>query len=529
MTANFEGNRYADDQSADSGELDHEIAEMCAPPLSPGHATEKVAYPPTHGASAHFNDLATELKLQIFEDLLQNGSGLDILNASLVCKDWDTICTSLLWTDVRVDNDNLVPFMRSLHWAREGTGAALRTISLSINMCDFTSDMKFKYQLRQEDLVLYGPVDVSWASWLIGNPFDQKTFDETWVNWEWLLHCGLPPLQRVLKEKVLQLQTFSFRLLRKDARSTRSLLDDREADTNIPLSDISKVLESLPKTCHSLEVDLADPEVTARPQDIRGFGNSLIRILPQLHHFRLRTCYASTFYAYLLSLQSVLPLLESFSLDLTLIDHSLAEENHPSYRHRGLGLVGPQDLEAIRALVDKLRQDYEKNLFPNAETVLVHTDGMNCPTVAFHTSLVPYRRYRIDIVSNSTEVISKCDAHSCIDNDDGTRSRFQAFALVQDNRSIWYFDKQAFLDVLDPTWVTAKETGVRLPAQVCIKKRQSCLQQGLSFEQVMAKEVQGCESDNSLDWIAEEVEDWDRQLCRICLSFRVEGLCGSLD
>ena len=58
-----------------------------------------------------FDSLPTELKLNIFEELYFAGTAdrqhSDLTKALRVCKEWNTLGASLLWTYLAINNNNL--------------------------------------------------------------------------------------------------------------------------------------------------------------------------------------------------------------------------------------------------------------------------------------------------------------------------------------------------------------------------------------------------------------------------------------
>jgi hypothetical protein len=84
-----------------------------------------------------FDSLPTELKLNILEELhiagTQDRNHRHFTNALRVCKEWNELGAPLLWTYIAINNDNLLPFVRSLGTARNTTGAIVRNLSIKLN------------------------------------------------------------------------------------------------------------------------------------------------------------------------------------------------------------------------------------------------------------------------------------------------------------------------------------------------------------------------------------------------------------
>jgi hypothetical protein len=84
-----------------------------------------------------FDSLPTELKLNILEGLhiagTQDRNHRHFTNALRACKDWNELGAPLLWTYIAINNDNLLPFVRSLGTARNTTGAIVRNLSIKLN------------------------------------------------------------------------------------------------------------------------------------------------------------------------------------------------------------------------------------------------------------------------------------------------------------------------------------------------------------------------------------------------------------
>lgn len=81
-------------------------------------------------AAAPVHGLPPELMLDILEDLSRMDSAVDITNALCVCKTWEKLGTSLLWTNVVINNDNILPFVRSLTIARGHIGGRVQNLSI---------------------------------------------------------------------------------------------------------------------------------------------------------------------------------------------------------------------------------------------------------------------------------------------------------------------------------------------------------------------------------------------------------------
>lgn len=76
------------------------------------------------------DDLAIELKRNVLECLHRSGTGTDIANVLRVSKQWNALGTPMLWTNIVIDNDNLLPFIRSLSCTRKHVGKLVRSLSV---------------------------------------------------------------------------------------------------------------------------------------------------------------------------------------------------------------------------------------------------------------------------------------------------------------------------------------------------------------------------------------------------------------
>jgi hypothetical protein len=81
-------------------------------------------------AVAAINCLPLELTLDILEDLSHTGNSNDIVNALRGCKNWNKLGTHLLWNHAAINNDNILPFVRSLTMAREHIGGFVQNLTI---------------------------------------------------------------------------------------------------------------------------------------------------------------------------------------------------------------------------------------------------------------------------------------------------------------------------------------------------------------------------------------------------------------
>lgn len=524
--ADVEENRYADDQFADDGNLDDEMAEICARlfcSIDRGSTAEEESA--GNKEPARFNNLPTELKLEIFEETLRSGGGSDFTNAMAVCKLWNNLCTPLVWEDIVIDNNNILPFVRSLNWARESTCGILKSLSLKITPLGYEDEMRFRQHLSRSDFQPHGFIDAEWPAWLIPFPFDDINIDETW-NGRQCLHLCLQIFPQLIQDRIHGLRTFSFSLL--DA-STQTY--EPSTDFAIPLPKVTAFIESLPQTCEDLEIDMLGEELAQSPQEIRSFGRSLIGILPRLRHVRLRARYISTFLAHLLVHRSVLPRLETVSLWLTSMRHVFEERDQNA---------SPVDDSRIQhEVMTRLRQDSRKARFPRAKTITIHTRGwvpnqnwaqaMHMPLLHFH--------FKADITSECTE-ITPFDTfyiffpEASEDSDSYLKEEVWCATILSTGEGAHpkYLDGKYFDVLLDSTWVTASN-GVRYPAALskshgCVKiKPQAAI---LSLDQVIARVTNHFTHPQVRDDMAEYLKKLDADARRILRpSSWVEGLCGS--
>lgn len=73
-------------------------------------ASPSTTMTPSPGPSV--GDLPTELKLAVLEELYRTDSERDIANALRMCKEWNELGTPVLWTNIPINNENLLPFVR---------------------------------------------------------------------------------------------------------------------------------------------------------------------------------------------------------------------------------------------------------------------------------------------------------------------------------------------------------------------------------------------------------------------------------
>jgi hypothetical protein len=340
-----------------------------------------------------FDSLPTELKLNILEELhiagTQDRNHRHFTNALRVCKEWNELGAPLLWTYIAINNDNLLPFVRSLGTARNTTGAIVRNLSIKLN--PMPQGALFSLSLTR----LGFPSD-HWDD-EVGAELDLPTslpklsdsrlprFLRHHSNGNICLVVAIDQLSSSIEAKLGHLITFSFYITPLPSGTYQRYSGIRSSKPHMnsfPLEMFASLLNTLPQSCVQLELR------TSRHEDLRyGIQESnslddkndmcraLERVLTRLTHLHLKGENISPFVFSSLITGPTLRNLQSLCLDADNIEITDQRYIH----HSGLGqeyslTVVPlankperSQMNCLRLqnlLAKELRKSYDSGRFP---------------------------------------------------------------------------------------------------------------------------------------------------------------------
>ncbi|KAF2108212.1 hypothetical protein BDV96DRAFT_653100 [Lophiotrema nucula] len=204
-----------------------------------------------------------ELKLRVFEEVNQAGSTHELTRVLLVSKEWNRIASPLLWENVLVTNDNILPVIRSLVSARLETTSQIRNLSIYLRPCAELcfgrdgfisrtilglSSEKVIIRTSQNSYHVLVPDFLSFHTSSI--PMHPSTNDV--LEWN-LLIIALRKLFALIKDDLSSLKCMSFRLATWADPEKCSYADS--TDLTLPRQLLVTLLHSLPATCTSIELD----------------------------------------------------------------------------------------------------------------------------------------------------------------------------------------------------------------------------------------------------------------------------------
>jgi hypothetical protein len=262
-----------------------------------------------------FDNLPTELKLNILEELhlagTEDRNHRDFTNALRVCKEWNELGAPLLWTYIVINNDNLLPFVRSLGAARSTTGALVRNLSIQLSpmpqgalfslpltRMGFPSDHWDDEIGVELDLPTYLP-----------KPCDSRLprFLCHHSNGNVCLVFAIDQLSSSIEAKLGHLTTFSFHIMPLPSGAYRrgSVTRSNKQHTNsFPLEVFASLITSLPQSCVQLELWASHHEDSRHGiqesdslDDKNDMCRALERVLPRLTHLHLEGQNISPFFS----------------------------------------------------------------------------------------------------------------------------------------------------------------------------------------------------------------------------------------
>jgi hypothetical protein len=297
------------------------------------------------------------------------------------CTEWNELGTPLLWTYIALNNDNLLPFVRSLKAARDTTGALVRNVSIQLS-----------------------PVSHCSA---------RRDHNAAWVE--------LCPL---IKDKLKRLTTFSFHITPLPSNPYR--VNTRISGVDVGeqrslLRVITSLLVSLPKSCVQLELwnicsqDLPNYVLGARrflpnDHDISILHQAVNKVLPRVTHVHLDDRHVSALVFASIVSGTTLPNVQSMCLDITTM--TTIDRLYTAYSDQGPAFA----LDAIKYLplpqpaatasnwlrlqnivAKELRQAYDAGRFPSIQELKLV--GMHNP----RDVIAGYNVHRL----NTVDVLNK--------------------------------------------------------------------------------------------------------------------------
>lgn len=273
-----------------------------------------------------FAHLPTELKLGIFEELHRTGTGFDYTNALRVCKKWNELGTPLLWTNVSINNDTLLPFVRSLTTVRDCIGKTVRSLSIALNpvpqtwkalrkplvQLGFSSD---EFVLIEDELQV--PDYLRQMSQAKVPSYDNISPGNT------CLAIAIMALAELIEKSLTLVQTFSFRFATwpTDPYATFIVWSDAAP---FPPRVLARLIRSLPLSCLQIEICTSGRDNTSHlethnetKEAADELSAAMAEVLPRLTHLSLDAAYVAPFIFEHLVVAELLPVLQHLFIDAT--------------------------------------------------------------------------------------------------------------------------------------------------------------------------------------------------------------------
>ncbi|KAF2642456.1 hypothetical protein P280DRAFT_265829 [Massarina eburnea CBS 473.64] len=388
---------------------------------------------------ASFANIPTELKLNIFEKLGQEGKPSDLLNASLVCHKWKDMCLPVLWTHIHLTNENLPRFVECLEAGTRGRGESVRSLSLYIKECPdrYLRELPILNspelrELRMRCVQLFREI-IRLVPEFGG--IDSVANELVWVDWltrstagglEVLLY--LVRLAGTLPTSLVSLKNFSL-VIWHDEDFPIDQPQYLPKEFRIPHIIIERLLIALPQTCTSLEID-SNNRGGHREFKWRHICSTIRRIIPRLHCLRIGyqdicPClfdpHPTNEEAQDLNLhKTMFPNMKLMSIIFPKKPRSIwSLESSPDifcgtinhdYVYENVSIDGPLKCSAValNVFARDLRSWYENGMFPKAERLSV-SSAMDMSILELSPD--PYRSYdriiSIDVMGNSVKTV--CD------------------------------------------------------------------------------------------------------------------------
>lgn len=195
--------------------------------------------------------------------LIREEQGLRVLtDISSVCKAWRDSAQSVLWSHVVLDNDTLQSFINGhanttdkLKVIRSVT-LRIRVISLALPRSQYDVDTLEAYQLH-------------------GCPKSQ------------ILHRNIERFSNLISPKLTSLESFSFFVDAPPLNEAHQRINADDDNFWLETAILGRLLESLPASCISLELDTGGTDWSPRPKS-HHLCSDIRYILPRFRHIKLR-------------------------------------------------------------------------------------------------------------------------------------------------------------------------------------------------------------------------------------------------
>ncbi|KAF2649865.1 hypothetical protein K491DRAFT_683498 [Lophiostoma macrostomum CBS 122681] len=487
---------------------------------------------------ARFDGLPAELKLAILEELYHLSSEKEFSRLLRVCKQWNTLATPLLWTYVPINNDNLIPFLKSLYSARQTTCDLTKSLSVQIrptparksHFRDLNSSAKIHGTLAKDLITeIHNPLKNTYTR-CIRTPsfFTTKAMkyiqireDASDIS-EWsLVQSALWELWAIIENRFFSLEAFSFRVA---AQSDPAIpVYNRRQRLTLTNRLLRNIFHVLPPSCISIELD--DAHMTQKDPSHR-FRNSLRAALPRLHHLQLSTgilCPSIMNDGYVNNMvQEGRSFSELRTLHIHLRPHGLAVCKCDLFKDGRVNPTVRLQNRRQNCLSSELRKAVDAGIFPKIESLRVNNFSGYLPPLwpgYPHYSQIDILGKTIDTFPTTPLLVfaePTVEVWKRLDFNNNTYCELAATFPGGDLIPSAGVDKARGIGaiIIDDTWLTT-ERGIRLPLSRLYTKK--CEQLGFVIMDPMDRIGHDCGLSNHVDGLPQQWRDIASQEDKPCL------------